>query len=739
VCFHVFGNQIRHSKTVFTCRRCRIRVHPLCYGANEQDYEFCARAGADQWLCRACRCGFDSRVTGCEICGQKTRGVFKPTQYDDIVKSGGWAHMACAIWVPETWMRDSFLMEPITGILDIDKRRKKLQCVYCNRPGNMIQCFSYHCAQSFHPLCAYKHDPRLLPSVSVFEKNVYGFCLKHHPHRKIDGKTKKKKRDSFMDSVKPFSFFTNPEAKLECEKCGAKFRSESALRRHKKNCDDFAIEEMKKRENLKKRTGKFMAHSVPGDTIVTPLASSKCPFCDALFVAGNASFVKHLAAHRKEMLLTSGQQAINYIVMRNSTINSLCDEIEEKTKKLEKPKRRRIVLVAGRKRNEENLQRSEQKELPSKPKEKIEERAKIVPNSKPKSALTLKLPKLKPELTLKLPLRRKMKTLKLQLKRKTKPPQKQKHEKKTQQQTEHKLIKREAPMKKKKSRGWTPKPLGIKITAVSGAASSSESETEVSKHSHTYVEQTIDGDLKNNSFTNTQLTAILGQKSVSHNIYDESINFNEFRLQIAYGQDLIAKEPYQPNAQEIKPKTPTAHVRSASNEPTPSSPDLANVSRLKLTHKSPSAKAGAEQITFEELESESLAAVLGKETTDLDPLPTATPNPVEARLDVVSEANKTSRRKRKKKTPVKEFERNLVKLRLARARRGAKKEDEVSSQSSSTSIESILASHPANVEPKRKPRTLKLKRKRSAKISDTSKVVKKRKRPTLRLVLKKGL
>lgn len=68
---------------------------------------------------------------------------------------GRWAHLACAIWIPETCLSDIKKMEPIDGLSRINKDRWKLLCSICSVPyGACIQCSNPVCRVAYHPLCA---------------------------------------------------------------------------------------------------------------------------------------------------------------------------------------------------------------------------------------------------------------------------------------------------------------------------------------------------------------------------------------------------------------------------------------------------------------------------------------------------------------------------------------------------------------------------------------------------------
>ena len=55
----------------------------------------------------------------CVLCPNEG-GAFKQTV------TGGWVHLLCAIWVPETRVANEVFMEPITGVDKISKQRWKL-------------------------------------------------------------------------------------------------------------------------------------------------------------------------------------------------------------------------------------------------------------------------------------------------------------------------------------------------------------------------------------------------------------------------------------------------------------------------------------------------------------------------------------------------------------------------------------------------------------------------------------
>jgi hypothetical protein len=123
------------------CDKCRIMVHMNCYGELEPP-------DGDLWLCNLCRSDAPKVRPPCCLC-PVTGGAMKKTT------EGRWAHLMCAMWIPETCLVDVKRMEPVDGINAINKARWKLTCSVCKVPyGACIQCVVSNCKVAFHPLCA---------------------------------------------------------------------------------------------------------------------------------------------------------------------------------------------------------------------------------------------------------------------------------------------------------------------------------------------------------------------------------------------------------------------------------------------------------------------------------------------------------------------------------------------------------------------------------------------------------
>ncbi|XP_043715502.1 histone-lysine N-methyltransferase ATX2-like [Telopea speciosissima] len=123
------------------CDKCRMMVHARCYGELEP-------VNGVLWLCNLCRPGIAKHPPLCCLC-PVVGGALKPTT------DGRWAHLACAMWIPETCLSDVKRMEPIDGVNRINKDRWKLLCSICGVSyGACIQCSNSTCCVAYHPLCA---------------------------------------------------------------------------------------------------------------------------------------------------------------------------------------------------------------------------------------------------------------------------------------------------------------------------------------------------------------------------------------------------------------------------------------------------------------------------------------------------------------------------------------------------------------------------------------------------------
>lgn len=154
------------------CDKCRMMVHARCYGELEP-------VDGVLWFCNLCRAGAPKPPPPCCLC-PVIGGAMKPTT------DGRWAHLACAIWIPETCLSDIKRMEPIDGLRRISKDRWKLLCSICGVAyGACIQCSNNSCRVAYHPLCARAaglcvelEDEDRLHLISVDDDDVINQCIR---------------------------------------------------------------------------------------------------------------------------------------------------------------------------------------------------------------------------------------------------------------------------------------------------------------------------------------------------------------------------------------------------------------------------------------------------------------------------------------------------------------------------------------------------------------------------------
>lgn len=163
------------SDPIVFCDGCDLMVHSTCYGS-----PLTKGIPEGDWFCAQCLVS-QSPQTGngnadsfsCCLC-PVTGGAMKPTN------DGRWAHIVCAVFVPEVFFTDPEGREGIDFSRVPDKRWGQSCYVCVSGRGCAIDCSELKCPLAFHVGCGLKEEL----CIEYREgKNkgavVAGFCKKH--------------------------------------------------------------------------------------------------------------------------------------------------------------------------------------------------------------------------------------------------------------------------------------------------------------------------------------------------------------------------------------------------------------------------------------------------------------------------------------------------------------------------------------------------------------------------------
>ncbi|KAG0048965.1 PHD finger protein 14 [Linnemannia elongata] len=152
---------------------CALCVHQACYGVKTLPSE------SEPWLCDRCKAP-PEEVVSCVCCPSKD-GAFRRLIPED--PSGGWVHVVCALWLPETTLGDPENVDRIS-VRDIPEKNWNLNCYMCSDSqdaalGACVQCDAGQCRKSFHITCAQSYS--LLETIedSDMADPYFTYCKQH--------------------------------------------------------------------------------------------------------------------------------------------------------------------------------------------------------------------------------------------------------------------------------------------------------------------------------------------------------------------------------------------------------------------------------------------------------------------------------------------------------------------------------------------------------------------------------
>ncbi|XP_050560307.1 protein AF-10 isoform X9 [Spodoptera frugiperda] len=162
---------------------CTVAVHQACYGI--------VTVPTGPWFCRKCESPETKNKVRCELCPSKS-GALKRSD------TGGWAHVVCALYIPEVRFGNVTSMEPIVLRL-IPPERYNKTCYICQdlgkthraNAGACMQCNKSGCKQQFHVTCAQGLGLLCEEAGNYLDNVKYcGYCQHHYSKLKKGGNVK---------------------------------------------------------------------------------------------------------------------------------------------------------------------------------------------------------------------------------------------------------------------------------------------------------------------------------------------------------------------------------------------------------------------------------------------------------------------------------------------------------------------------------------------------------------------
>ncbi|XP_078080295.1 protein AF-10-like isoform X8 [Mustelus asterias] len=179
---------------------CNVAVHQACYGI--------VHVPTGPWFCRKCESQERAARVRCELCPHKD-GALKRTD------NGGWAHVVCALYVPEVQFANVISMEPIV-LQYVPHERFNKTCYLCEEQGReskaatgaCMTCNRHGCRQAFHVTCAQMAGLLCEEQGSEIDNVKYcGYCKYHF--NKVSRKDRERPKQKLKKATESLNAVVN--------------------------------------------------------------------------------------------------------------------------------------------------------------------------------------------------------------------------------------------------------------------------------------------------------------------------------------------------------------------------------------------------------------------------------------------------------------------------------------------------------------------------------------------------
>uniref|UniRef100_UPI00398EA26A protein AF-10-like isoform X2 n=1 Tax=Pristiophorus japonicus TaxID=55135 RepID=UPI00398EA26A len=179
---------------------CNVAVHQACYGI--------VQVPTGPWFCRKCESQERAARVRCELCPHKD-GALKRTD------NAGWAHVVCALYVPEVQFANVISMEPIV-LQYVPHERFNKTCYLCEEQGReskaatgaCMTCNRHGCRQAFHVTCAQMAGLLCEEQGSEIDNVKYcGYCKYHF--NKVSRKDRERPKQKLKKNAESLNTVVN--------------------------------------------------------------------------------------------------------------------------------------------------------------------------------------------------------------------------------------------------------------------------------------------------------------------------------------------------------------------------------------------------------------------------------------------------------------------------------------------------------------------------------------------------